>query len=175
MSSAPRKSIVHAWSAISPITSTSTSTSKTTKKLNFLKGDKVKAKYKNEKFYPGKIIKLNDDGAYSVDWDNGGGVAKKVNPKDIFKGPQKNDKVHVLFKGNGRMYPGTIKKGHAKIVAQYASWVNPFRNPERGRKRKREYEEKQDEGGNLIDRSNDQAIVVPDPKEFFADRESTYT
>lgn len=110
MSSAPRKSIVHAWSAISPITSTSTSTSKTTKKLNFLKGDKVKAKNKNEKFYPGKIAKLNDDGTYSVDWDNGGGVAKKVNPKDIFEGPQKNDKVHVLFKGNGRMYPGTIKK-----------------------------------------------------------------
>ena len=86
----------------------------------FMIGDRVQAKYKGRnKWYKGKIAKVNHDGTYDVEYDDGDferNVAAK-NVEDISLSPRgvrlKHDigaRVEAKFRGKSKWYKGRITK-----------------------------------------------------------------
>ncbi|OQR91373.1 hypothetical protein ACHHYP_04747, partial [Achlya hypogyna] len=88
-------------------------------------GTKVEAKYRGKTFYPGKVVRVNSDGSYDIDYDDGEKekrvVAEHVRRRPTGHGGSDDNsddtlrvgtKVEAKYKGR-TFYPGKIAKVHS--------------------------------------------------------------
>jgi DUF971 family protein len=92
-------------------------------------GEKVEGNYHGRgKWYPARVMTVNPDGTYDIDYDNGerasnvdGSNVRAVCQKVVARGRadseslylQEGDKVEGNYRGKGRWYPGRITRVHA--------------------------------------------------------------
>merc|ERR1719468_768101 len=104
---------------------------------DFLVGDRVQAiSSEDEQRYPATIAKVNDDGTFTVKWDDpdGGpetdnvevGAMKKI---IVFKDYVVGDDVLAVSSEDGQRYPGTVSKINADGTFQ-VKWDDPDGGPE---------------------------------------------
>jgi len=100
-------------------------------------GDKVQAiSAEDEQRYPGVIDKANEDGTYTVRWDDpdGGPETEDVIPGNIkkvfiFKDYVAGDDVKAMSPDDGRWYPGSVAAANADGTFQ-VKWDDPDGGPE---------------------------------------------
>lgn len=83
-------------------------------------GMKVEANYRGRgKFYPGKVKKVNDDGSYEIDYDDGEceNNVSQSNLRVLGSSPRvsggkfnKGAKIEANYRGQGKFFPGRIAR-----------------------------------------------------------------
>lgn len=104
---------------------------------SFEVGDKVKAvSPDDEQWYPGYLEKINDDGTFTVKWDDpdGGPETNDISADGlkkiiIFKDYVVGDDVQAIPPDDGSYYPGVVSKVNADGTFQ-VKWDDPDGGPE---------------------------------------------
>eukprot|EP00953_Heterococcus_sp_UTEX-ZZ885_P010886 6325-Heterococcus_DN1.PRE.2 len=90
--------------------------------LDLREGDKIEARYKGrERWYAGVIRRVNRDGSYDINYDDGerelGVDTELVRPvgatsakADVTVQLREGDKIEARYKGRERYFPGTVKR-----------------------------------------------------------------
>uniref|UniRef100_A0A7S4VEX4 S1 motif domain-containing protein n=1 Tax=Alexandrium monilatum TaxID=311494 RepID=A0A7S4VEX4_9DINO len=103
----------------------------------FQVGDRVRAvSPDDERRYPGVVEGSNDDGTYTVRWDDAGGgpetsdvEPQKMRKVVVFKDYAAGDDVQAMSPGDGQWYPGSVEAANADGTFQ-VRWDDPDGGPE---------------------------------------------